>query len=215
MEDMAMRTTIRRSFLGTLAALVPITATSPVVKHKASGDPSYRFALPDCEVEMTVKSYGKISTDDLGFIDRVTNQRMCVGEPSAPGQGCVSNFHGALAVAIYHFSSQSPSRMPAKLRERVVTIDHDRRIDPKPPVDEFVVVEESVASDIQAFGYTPDRLSGPLPPPLYVSPWCLMRQDLYLDSQTTPFLILHWKHTIESIQLVDVIPGDRTRPIDS
>jgi len=210
-----VQTTSRRSFLGTLAALMPVTATDAMVKHKTSSDPTYRFALPECEVEMTVKSYGKISTNDLGFIDRTTNQRMCVGEPSAPDQGCVSNFRGALAVAIYHFSSQSPASVPVKLRERVVTIDHDRRIDPKPPIDEFVAVEQAVASDIQAFGYTPDRLSGPMPPLPFVSPWALMRQDLFIDAQTAPFLILHWKHTLESIQLVDVIPGDRTRPIES
>ncbi len=209
-----MQKTSRRSFLGTLAALMPIAATSPFAKHKKPGDPIYRFALPECEVELTLKSYGKISTDDLGFIDRATNQRMCVGEPSAPDRGCVLNFRGALAVAIYHFCSQSPAGVPAKLRERVVTIDHDRRIDPKPPIDEFVPVEQAVASDIQAFGYTPDRLNGPMPPLPFVSPWALMRQDLFIDAQTAPFLILHWKHTLESIQLVDVIPGDRTRPIE-
>jgi hypothetical protein len=214
-EDSAVQVTNRRSFLGTLAALAPMVATNPVVKHKTSGDPTYRFALQDCEVEMTLKSYGKISTDDLGFIDRISNQRMCVPQPSAPDAGCVLNFHGALAIAMYKFSSNFPSRVPAKLRERVVTIDHDQRINPKPPVDEIVAVEQSVASDIQAFGYTPDRLSGPLPPPVYVSPWCLMRQDLYLESQTAPFLILHWRHSLESIQLVDIIPGDKTRPIDS
>ncbi|MGA8036584.1 MAG: hypothetical protein WB985_11515 [Candidatus Acidiferrales bacterium] len=208
-----MRYPTRRSFLENLAMLIP--ATTLGTSHKPSSEPSYRFETPDCEVEMSVKSYGKITTDDLGFIDRVTNQRMCAPEPSSKNQTCVSGFRGALAVAIYHFSSKKPSRMPGQLRERVVTIDHDRRIDPKPPVDEFVAVERDVASDIQAFGYTPDRLSGQMPAPLYVSPWCLMRQDLYLDQQTVPFLILHWKHSLESIQLVDVIPGDRTRPIGS
>ncbi len=208
-----MHSPTRRSVLGNLAILLP--AATLVTKHKPSSEPSYRFETPDCEVEMSVKSYGAITTDDLGFIDRVTNQRMCVPEPGSKKQTCVSGFRGALAVAIYHFSSQNASRMPGRLRERVVTIDHDRRIDPKPPVDEFVAVERDVASDIQAFGYTPDRLGGQMPAPLYVSPWALMRQDLYLDQQTTPFLILHWKHSLESIQLVDVIPGDRTRPIES
>jgi hypothetical protein len=208
-----MRYPTRRAFLGNLAMLAPAVALSG--KHRGSSEPSYRFETPDCEVEMSVKSYGKITTDDLGFIDRVTHRRMCVPEPGSKKQTCVSGFRGALAVAIYRFTSPFPSRMPAQLRERVVTIDHDTRIDPKPPVDEFVDVERDVASDIQAFGYTPDRLSGQMPAPQYVSPWCLMRQDLYLDQQPTPFLILHWKHSLESIQLVDVIPGERTRPIGS
>ena len=40
--------------------------------------------------------------------------------------------------------------------------------------------------------------------------WRLLRQDLYLNSQTTAFLIVHWKHTLDVISLVDVIPGDDT-----
>jgi hypothetical protein len=203
----------RRTFLGGLAALLPAAALG--TKHKHSSDPVLRFATPDCEVEMSVKSYGKIKTDDLGFIDRVTNMRMCAPEPGGKNTSCVSGFQGALAVAIYRFSSQSPSKMPTKLHEKVVTIDHDKRIDPKPPLDGFVAVERDVASDIQAFGYTPDRMTGTFPPSPFVGPWCLMRQDLYLNEERAPFLIVHWKHTLESIQLVDVIPGDHTRPFDA
>ncbi len=80
---------------------------------------------------------------------------------------------------------------------------------------EFVTVEKDVASDIQAFGYTPDAPGGPLPPLEYAGPWALMRQDLFLDSDTTAFLIVHWKHTLQSIRLVDVIPGDGTRVISA
>ena len=40
--------------------------------------------------------------------------------------------------------------------------------------------------------------------------WCLLRQDLFLNQQPEPFLIVHWKHTFDAITLLDVIPGDRT-----
>jgi hypothetical protein len=208
-----MQNPSRRSFLGTLVALMPVATLA--TKQKNSSDPVLRFSTPNCDVEMSVKSYGKIKTDDLGFIDRVTNLRMCVPEPSSKSTSCVSGFQGALAVAIYKFSSQSPAKMPTKLHEKVLTIDHDTRIDPKPPLDGFVAVEKDVASDIQAFGYTPDRMTGMFPASPFVGPWCLMRQDLYLNEERAPFLILHWKHTLESIQLMDVIPGDGTRQINA
>jgi len=41
--------------------------------------------------------------------------------------------------------------------------------------------------------------------------WFLLRQDLYLNDQAAPFLIVHWKHTLNFISLVDVIPGDGTQ----
>ena len=34
-----------------------------------------------------------------------------------------------------------------------------------------------------------------------------------LNGQTAPFLIVHWKHTLNLISLVDVIPGDRAQVI--
>jgi hypothetical protein len=43
--------------------------------------------------------------------------------------------------------------------------------------------------------------------------WYLLRQDLYLNDQGTAFLIVHWKHILNSIGLLDVIPGDGTELI--
>ncbi len=199
----------RRAFLGTLAALMPVTALGS--KPNNPGETAYRILASGCEIEMSVHSYGKIASDDLGFLDHVTNRRFCVSAQSANDRNCVARFTGALAVALYRFRSQNAAHVPGKLREHVVTIDHDVRIAPRPPFDELVTVEQDVASDIQAFGHNPDDRSVTDAPVPYASPWCIMRQDLYLDEQAAPFLIVHWKHTFESITLMDVIPGDRTR----
>jgi hypothetical protein len=43
--------------------------------------------------------------------------------------------------------------------------------------------------------------------------WYLVRQDLYLNDQATAFLVIHWKHTLDLISLLDVIPGDGTKLI--
>jgi hypothetical protein len=41
-----------------------------------------------------------------------------------------------------------------------------------------------------------------------------MRQDLYLQPSYSPFLVLHWMHTLTAIRLIDVIPVAQTRPRD-
>jgi hypothetical protein len=43
--------------------------------------------------------------------------------------------------------------------------------------------------------------------------WYLVRQDLYLNEETAAFLVVHWKHTLNLISLLDVIPGDGTELI--
>ena len=63
----------RRSFLGTLAAAVP--AAGIVVKQKSNADPAFRFAVAGCEFDLTVKPYGKISSDDFALIDEKTKRR--------------------------------------------------------------------------------------------------------------------------------------------
>jgi hypothetical protein len=99
------------------------------------------------------------------------------------------------------------------LRERVLTIDHDSRISPRAPFERALAVERAVVSDIQAFGYDADdgKQTASDADPLPV--WYLVRQDLYLNDQTAAFLVVHWKHTLNLISLLDVIPGDGTQLI--
>ena len=119
-----------------------------------------------------------------------------------------------MAIARYDFRPRIQSATPVHLRERVLTIDHDSRLNPRPPFERVMAVERKVVSDIQAFGYNaddpqqePPRAGGP------VAVWRLLRQDLYLNDQVGAFVIIHWKHTLDSISLLDVIPGDGTELI--
>jgi hypothetical protein len=94
----------------------------------------------------------------------------------------------------------------------VRTIDQDSRVSIRPPFERTIELHGGVASDIQAFGYETDGLSpvrDPVPP--LTDPWSLLRQDLYFSGEMMPFLVVHWKHTLNAIRVLDVIPGDQTR----
>ncbi len=118
--------------------------------------------------------------------------------------------HGpACSADRYHFDSRSHSQVPLKMRERVLTIDHDSRILPRAPFERVLAVERAAVSVIQAFGYNADNAE-----PTTSAVWYLVRQDLYLNDQPTAFLVIHWKHTLDLISLLDVIPGDGTRLIE-
>jgi len=126
-------------------------------------------------------------------------------------RNCLGRFTGSVAIAHYHFTSRLRSPMPVNLRERVVTIDHDNRMHPPPPFERVLPLDRGFISDIQAFGYNLDDPKQAASTDKDV--WCLLRQDLYLNDRATAFLIVHWKHTLNFINLLDVIPGDGTQTI--
>jgi hypothetical protein len=198
----------RRFFLWSLAGLGLTTKTR---KSEKRSEPVYRFSTRECEVRMSVQYFANSSTNSFRFRDRLTNRAFCLSANGEEDRTCLERFAGAIAIARYDFRSRIHSPMPLNLRERVLTIDHDSRMSPRPPFERVLAVEREVVSDIQAFGYNrddPEQAAANANPLTF---WCLLRQDLYLNDQPTAFLIVHWKHTVNFISLVDVIPGDGTQ----
>jgi hypothetical protein len=202
----------RRSFLWALTS-IGLTSKAFAFKSDKESETVYRIRTPECEVRMSVEYYGNSETSSLRFRDSLTQRAFCLsanGEEDLSGKeehSCGARFSGSLAIAHYHFHSRLHSQPPLHLRERVLTIDHDSRLDPRPPFERLLAVERETVSDIQAFGYRPDGSTSDTRP---LALWCLVRQDLFLNEQPTAFLIVHWKHTFDAIHLLDVIPGDRT-----
>jgi hypothetical protein len=194
----------RRSFLCSLASM-GFAAKAFAFKPKQESEAVYRFLTPECEVRMSVEYFGNSEANSLRFRDSLTSRAFCLSADGQENRGCAQQFTGSLAIAHYRFRSRLHSPLPLHLRERVFTIDHDSRMDPRPPFEKLLAVERNTVSDIQAFGYNPGNAE-PRPLPI----WCLVRQDLFLNDQSTAFLIVHWKHTFDAISLLDVIPGDRT-----
>jgi hypothetical protein len=204
----------RRFFLSSLANLgAGLGLSNHGLKAESRSEPSYRFRTPECEIRMSVQFLANSSTEGFHFRDRLTNRTFCLSANGEENHGCLERFVGAMAIARYAFRSRRHPATPLNLRERVVTIDKDSRMAPSPPFERVLAVEREVVSDIQAFGYNaedPQQAAFSTKP---LAAWRLLRQDLYLDGQPTAFLVVHWKHTLDVISLVDVIPGDETERI--
>jgi hypothetical protein len=200
----------RRFFLWSLASL---GLTTKRLRSEKLSEPSYRFLTPECEVRMSVQFLANSSTESFHFRDRLTNRAFCLSADGKENRGCLQRFVGAMAIARYAFRSRSHSPAPLNLRERVLTIDNDSRVSAPPPFERELAAEREIVSDIQAFGYNPDDPQQAAFHDKPLSVWRLLRQDLYLNGQTTAFLIVHWKHTLDFISLLDVIPGDGTQLI--
>jgi hypothetical protein len=207
-----MMTTNRRVFLSAgLSAGVALAAKQPPEAV------AYRFSVDAFQVEMGVEFYDQYAAKGFWFNERRTNSEFCLSGSGEANKNCLNNFHGSMAVAHYRVkdlpgTSSLHARRSSKtveIRERVRTIDQDSNLIPRPPFEQRLQVREGHATDIQAFGYegeSPDSPSG-----VPNDPWCVLRQDLYFDGNGSPFLVLHWKHSLSAVRLLDLIPGAGTR----
>jgi hypothetical protein len=197
----------RRSFLFSALGfgLAPKTR-----KSEKNSEPIFRFLTPECEIRMSIEYFSGPSATSFRFRDSLSNRAFCLSSDGNENQSCLQRFNGSFAIAHYHFRSRPPAAAPLSLRERVHTIDQDIRMTPRRPFERALAVEREMASDIQAFGYDPSDPQQAASAKSF-SLWALLRQDLFLNEQPAAFLTVHWKHTIDSITLVDVIPGDTTQ----
>ena len=200
----------RRRFLWSAAAF---GLAAKVGLSEERSEPVYRFLTPVCEVRMSVEYFANSSIKGLRFRDDLTHRTFCLSASGEKDGSCLERFVGSMAIARYHFRSRRHSATPINLRERVLTIDHDNRISPRAPFERVLPVERTVVSDIQAFGYDADTADEATRHAELGTGWCLVRQDLYLNDQATAFLVVHWKHTLNLISLLGVIPGDGTQLI--
>lgn len=185
----------------------------PNKRPQVNAETAYRLLTPECEVQMSVEYFSRTSAESFRFRDSLTNRSFCLSTNGDEDRSCVQHFSGSMAIARYHLRSRLPSHTTVALRERVLTIDHDARMSPRGPFERVLAAERDIVSDIQAFGYDPNDPTRPQPDLARAPVWCLLRQDLYLNDQPSAFLIVHWKHTLDSISLVDVIPGERTEMV--
>jgi hypothetical protein len=202
-----MRIMSRRLFLAGGVSLGAGALSPP--KQKAD----YGFATAEWEVRMSVEFYDRYSSSGFSFHDLSAGRHFCLSGEGEENRDCAAGFVGSLAIARYSFRPYSVLHRSASLREHVCTIDRDTRLRHRPPFDRAIELREGVASDLQAFGYEAPASSSAARAPETGGPWCYFRQDLYLTERPTAFLVVHWRHTLSAIRILDVIPGDGTWPL--
>lgn len=189
MSETAAKPLPRRLFLA--GALMSSAAGA------APSGPQYRIITRQCEIRCSIEFHDNYSAPGLVLTDAAG--RHCLSEKGERNRNCARKFVGALAIVQYRIETAGPSA----LREHVRTIDRDHRLDDRPPYHRTIAFSRGVVSDIQAFGYD----HGPAPEQ---TPWYYFRQDLFLDQEKSPFMVVHWKHALPAIRLLDLIPGEGT-----
>ena len=192
----------RRRFLGGTAAFALISPAA------AKDEELYRFRTAHAEIEMTIEFHDRYASRGFWFGEQISNRRYCLSADGYEGRNCVAAFRGSLAIARYRVRPRSHPTAEPVLLEHVRTIDRDARLPDRAPFVRSIVLKKGVGSDLQAFGYEPESKDKPLFD--QHGPWYLYRQDLFLEPQPAPFLLVYWKQALASIRVLDLIPGDQT-----
>lgn len=192
----------RRRFIGGAAAFAVISPAA------AKGEEAYWFRTPHAEIEMRINFHDGYVSQGFWFGERKSKRKFCLSSIGEEGRNCLAGFSGSLAITRYRVRPRSRSAVEAILREHVRTIDHHAELPDREPFDRSIVLKQGIGSDLQAFGYEGTHRDEPLF--RRHGAWYLFRQDLFLEPQRTPLLSLYWKHTLASIRVLDIIPGDQT-----
>jgi hypothetical protein len=162
---------------------------------------------------MVIEFHDRYTSRGFWFVDETTGRRFCLSSKGESARNCAAAFTGALAVVNYFLRSRSASPGIIALREHVRTIDFDDQLDYREPFDQIMEIKGGVVTDIQAFGYTANIDDRPGPEATNCRPWSYFRQDLYFSGGTRPFLLIHWRHTLDAIRILDIIPGENTHQV--
>jgi hypothetical protein len=170
-----------------------------------------RFRTADFDIRIVIEYHDGYTSSGLWFRDQTSSGQFCLSTKGIQSQGCTAQFRGSLAIVQYMFKPRSRGGPAIAMREHVRTVDHDARLDNRPPFDRTIELTQGMGSDIQAFGYELSRGERPIAEDR--SPWYLFRQDLFLEPQHQTIFIIFWKHTLQRIRMLDLIPGEQTWPV--
>jgi hypothetical protein len=192
----------RRRFLGGAAGFALISPAA------AKDEEAHRFRTSNAEIEMTIEFHDSYTSQGFWFGEQMSKREYCLSGTGEEERNCLAGFRGSLAIARYRVRPRSHWAAEPVLREYVRTIDRDARLPDRAPFVRSIVLKKGVGSDLQAFGYEPESKDKPLFD--QHGPWYLYRQDLFLEPQRAPFLVVYWKHALASIRVLHFIPGDQT-----
>ena len=172
-----------------------------------------RFTLNTAEREIvaSIEYFDAVTSHSLAFQEALRGRRFCLSSQGIEDQNCVQGFCGSLALAKYEVKSIDRRRpVYGSLTESVRVIDKDSSAPDRGPYRRTIALIAGQATDLQVFGM--QRAPGSQQVDSANDPaWSLLRQELLWDAEPNPFLVIHWKHTLPAIRLLDVAPVGATR----
>ncbi|HTU44193.1 MAG TPA: hypothetical protein VMF91_03990 [Bryobacteraceae bacterium] len=186
-------------------------ATTPLLEAAtASHQTEFKVSTPEFAMEVDIQFYDGVRQAPRFYTNSEGKGPICLSVEGRPcGKTETENWIGSYAIVHFKLLRQAAGSNASKLRERVRVIDQDADLPDRPPFESAIPIGDRTASDIELYGYSEDSAGKEAQDGDRT--WRFLRQELFYGSQERPFLILHWKHTVESIRLIDAIPVGSAR----
>ena len=205
------RSTFRRKrYLFRLFSAVLLAAAPLWAAATASRQTEFKVSSPEFEMEVDVQFYDGVHQAPRFYTNSNGKGPICLSVEGQPcGESETGNWIGSYAIVHFKLLRQAAGTSALTLRERVRVIDQDADLPNRPPFETVVPISDQTASDIELYGYSEGSVGKE--PHDGDRTWRFLRQEVFYGNQERPFLILHWKHTVESIILIDAIPVGAAR----
>jgi hypothetical protein len=168
----------------------------------------YRFDTADYRIEMTVGFYPPYLGRRLSFHNSTEpDKEQCYSGNGASGS-CVAQFVGAVAVVTYRFQPRRGVAPAATFRENVTVVAQSAGLAVRAAYRREQQLVRGVGSDIQSFGYDEAEVAQPARAATRTEwrrLWRVYHQELFVNSDSEPFAVVEWKHTVDRIELIRTV----------
>jgi hypothetical protein len=169
----------------------------------------YRFDTSKYRIEMTVGFYPPYLGRRLSFHNsREPDNEQCYSG-SGDSVSCVAQFVGAVAVVTYRFQpQQSGVAQAATFWENVTVVSQSAGLAIRAAYRREQRLARGVGSDIQAFGYDESQVAQPARAATrtgWRGLWRVYHQELFVNSESEPFAVVEWKHTVHRIEVIRTV----------
>jgi hypothetical protein len=189
-----------------IRAVIPLVLVDLVNAGSLPVQRKIGFSTENFIITLSVGA-GKIYSGER-LIFQHPNGEVCCSLTGQEGDQCIMRFVGCVVAVKYQVRS-APQGLPYDLvlRERVVVVAQDPRLEQRPPFERSQRTVNGAATDLQVFGYdeTPlTRCQRSKQRTASKTLWRIYKQELFTGSDQTPFAVIKWKHTMADIRIIDV-----------
>jgi hypothetical protein len=183
----------------------------------ASSEPQrHIFTAGDHIITMDVR-FGKpyVGTRLVFYDDKDPLKPICFTGNGENG-ACPTRFVGAVAMVTFTVK-RATSTLGSKtsIREHVTVMAQSPDLPTRPPFDRAQVLTKGTISDFQVFGYDEsDIAEGEREAEREKSRerlWRVCRQELYLNGEIVAFAVIHWRYTLNAVEILQVQSGPACR----
>lgn len=181
----------------------------PIALLATAADPQHHtFSAGDYVVTMDVLFLEPYVGKRLVFYNSADPGKEICAVRIGPSGVCPERFVGAAATVTFTVK-RTDGKVPGQksIREYVTVISQSSGLEPRPPFETTQPLSRGVMSDLQVFGYDETSIAeGERAASRKESQkrWRLYRQELYLNSDTEPFAVVQWRHTLDRIEILHV-----------